>query len=181
MPKEQILLHACCATCAGYALEKLAKDFSPILYFYNPNIHPEEEYLLRLKELRDYAQTQNIPFFEEVYDPENWHLEIKGLEKEPEKGLRCNRCFKLRLQKTATWARENNIPFFTTTLTISPHKNSKAIIEIGTEIGKDYKVEFLPENFKKQDGFQKTMAIAKRMNFYRQNYCGCIYSVRGKS
>jgi predicted adenine nucleotide alpha hydrolase (AANH) superfamily ATPase len=176
MSKQDILLHACCATCAGYVLEKLRTDYRPIIYYFNPNIFPLEEYQLRRNELEIYARTQNIPFIEEAYLPQEWSDQIKGLENEPEKGRRCERCFRLRLSKTASYALQNRIPLYTTTLTISPHKNSKMILRIGQEIADANHLTFLAEDFKKQEGFKKTMEIARSQGFYRQNYCGCLYS-----
>jgi predicted adenine nucleotide alpha hydrolase (AANH) superfamily ATPase len=176
MPKKEILVHACCATCAGYVLEKLETDFIPVIYYYNPNIYPFEEYVLRKNELERYAAQKNIRFLEEKYNPQDWQDRIRGLEKEPEKGLRCTKCFAMRLSKSASVAAEHQIKLFTTTLTISPHKDSKTILAIGREAAQKYSRDFLDVDFKKQNGFQKTMAIAKRENFYRQNYCGCLYS-----
>lgn len=178
MAKPTIVLHSCCATCAAYVLEKLSEEFNPIIFYYNPNIHPKEEYFIRKSELLAYAQKKAIPFFEEEYDPQEWFTTTKGLENEPEKGTRCNRCFELRLAKTASFAVQNKIEVFTTTLTISPHKVSKNIIEIGKKIATKFNIFFWAEDFKKKDGFKKTMEIAKRENFYRQNYCGCVYSKR---
>lgn len=176
--KERILVHACCATCACYVLKKITSEYTPIIYYYNPNIYPQEEYIRRRDELRNYALNQNIDFMEETYQPDEWSKFIIGLEKEPEKGLRCNKCFVLRLKKTASYALKNNIKAFTTTLTISPHKNSQTILEIGNKIAKDNNLFFLATDFKKQDGYKKTMEIAKKERFYRQNYCGCLYSLR---
>lgn len=178
MSKEEILVHACCATCAGYVLQSLAPDYTPVIYFYNPNIHPQQEYIKRKDELKRYAHGQNIRFIEESYNPPEWFECIKGLENEPEKGLRCNQCFFLRLDKAASYAAENNIKAFTTTLTISPHKNSKTILEIGDKIARSKNLFFLAKDFKKKEGYKKTMEIAKNESFYRQNYCGCIYSLR---
>jgi hypothetical protein len=177
MSKEEILVHACCATCACYVLQKIALEYTPVIYYYNPNIYPLEEYIRRRDELKNYASHQNIRFIEEIYKHDEWSKFIIGLEKEPEKGQRCDKCFLLRLEKTASYALENNIKAFTTTLTISPHKNSKTILKIGNNIAKDKKIFFLATDFKKQDGYEKTVEIAKKERFYRQNYCGCLYSL----
>lgn len=176
MVKQEILIHACCAPCAGYVLEKMSIDFIPVLYYCNPNIYPEQEYCRRRDELKKFAGTQKIEFIEEDYQPASWSEFIKGFEEEPERGLRCNRCFYFRLEKTADFACRNNLKLFTTTLTISPHKNSKNILEIGNNISLEKQILFLSEDFKKRDGFRKTMAIANKENFYRQNYCGCSFS-----
>jgi len=176
MSKEKILLHACCATCAGYVLDKLEADFIPVIYFYNPNIYPADEYYHRKNELQEYAAKRNILFIEEEYNPVTWAEIAKGLETEPEKGSRCTQCFKLRLEKTSSYALDHGYRIFTTTLTISPHKHSKTILKIGEETAQHNNLRFLAEDFKKRDGFKQTMAIAKKENFYRQNYCGCLYS-----
>ncbi|MGI6449330.1 MAG: epoxyqueuosine reductase QueH [Desulfitobacteriia bacterium] len=179
MPKEEVLVHACCATCAGYVLHKTAEEgYIPVIYFYNPNIYPQTEYKIRKDELRNYAAKLKIRFIEEEYKPSEWSEYIRGLENEPERGLRCHKCFDLRLSKAADFALNNNIRIFTTTLTVSPHKNSKVILNTGAEIAKKRNLLFWAEDFKKKDGFRKTMEIAKKEGFYRQNYCGCFYSQR---
>ncbi|RNC29624.1 MAG: hypothetical protein AWM53_00239 [Candidatus Dichloromethanomonas elyunquensis] len=180
MSKEKVLVHACCATCCAYVLEKLESAYNPVIYYYNPNIYPQDEYRLRRNELQHYAAYKNVDFIEEKYDPEEWQTRTKGLEDEPEKGRRCSECFRMRLQKTASFAHANKFKQFTTTLTISPHKDSKTILEIGKQTAVLHNVIFLAEDFKKQAGFQKTMIIAKKENFYRQDFCGCMYSRRRK-
>lgn len=175
---EKVLLHACCATCAGYSIEKLKElGYEPIIYFYNPNIFPPEEFTKRLDELMKYCKKKKIKLFVEKQDASLWYNFISGLEDEPERGLRCDRCFELRLTNTAVFALKKDIKLFTTTLTISPHKNSKKIFEIGKEAAEKFNLKFLDIDFKKQNGFLKTMEIAKKENFYRQNYCGCEYSI----
>lgn len=178
MSKQDILIHACCATCAGYVLEKLSTDYNPVLFFYNPNIHPLEEYSRRRDELQRYAQSLNIPFIEEVDQPDEWFNAIKGFENEPEKGGRCHICFLLRLEKAASYPLAHGITLFTTTLSVSPHQDSKVLLAIGNRIAMNKKITFLADDFKKNNGFKRTMEIAKKENFYRQNYCGCIYSQR---
>lgn len=180
MSKDEILLHACCATCAGYTLQKTAERYVPVIYYCNPNIHPLGEYTRRRDELRDYAKRQGIRFIEEPYDPDEWLATIQGLEEEPEKGRRCEKCFALRLNKAASFAVENSLGVFTTTLTISPHKNSKVILDLGDKISKDLGIYFWAEDFKKKDGFKKTMEIARTEGFYRQTFCGCFFSQRTK-
>ena len=175
---KKIVLHACCAPCASYPIQKLIEDnYEPVVFFYNPNIYPFEEYKIRRDELKKYTEKLNLAFFEENYEPELFTSYIKGLENEPEKGSRCSKCFKLRLEKTAQFALQNNINCFTTTLTVSPHKNSNQIFEIANEISNQYKVEFLNYNFKKQDGFKISRKIAKENSMYTQTYCGCKYSI----
>lgn len=175
---EKILLHACCATCAGYSIQKLIEiGYKPVVYFYNPNIFPPDEFMKRYNELKTYCEKKNYPLLIEKQDATVWYNYIEGLEEEEEKGLRCDRCFELRLFQTAVKAIKLDIHKFTTTLTISPHKNSKKILEIGEEVAKKFELQFLDIDFKKQDGFFKTMQIAKVEDFYRQSYCGCEFSI----
>lgn len=178
MPNTPIILHACCATCSGYVIEQLLPKFQPLIYFFNPNIHPQEEYLKRRNELSQYALKVNLPFFEEEYLPERWFTQVKGMEQEPERGLRCRICFKQRLEQTADFAKKQGIAYFTTTLTVSPHKKSGDIIDLGNKIAEETDLVFYAQDFKKQNGYKKTVAIAEKEGFYRQNYCGCIYSFR---
>lgn len=175
---EKVLLHACCAVCMAYPIELLKENYEPIVFFCNPNIYPKSEYLRRLDELVLYCEKQNYKCIIDDYNPELWYSSVSGLESEPEKGLRCNKCFEYRLNKTAQVAQKMNIPFFTTTLTVSPHKISKNIFEAGQKAASMFGVEFLAMDFKKQNGFLKTMNIAKENNFYRQQYCGCEFSIR---
>lgn len=177
MTKEKILLHACCAPCAGYVLEQLSLDFDPTIFYSNSNIHPEEEYNRRRDELIKYGASISMPFIEDPYNPTVWNEYTRGLENEPEKGLRCTRCFALRLQHTASYALKNGFKYFTTTLTISPHKNSKVILETGQTIAAQNNLIFLAQDFKKKDGYKKAVEIARKENFYRQQYCGCMYSL----
>lgn len=176
--KPQIMLHACCAVCMAYPIELLKQDYEPIVLFFNPNIYPETEYLRRRDELIKYCEKQGYKYIIEEYAPEKWYEYVKGYEKEPEKGMRCNRCFEFRLEKTAQKAKELGIKYFTTTLTVSPHKVSKNIFTAGKAVAQKYGLEFIEYDFKKQNGFLKTMEIAKQNDFYRQQYCGCEFSVR---
>ncbi len=178
---EKILLHACCAPCASYPLLKLKQDNrQAVVFFYNPNIYPLKEYDIRRIELEKYCKKLGVEYLEGDYDTENYYSAVNGLEKEPEKGLRCDKCFYLRLLKTAQKARELNINSFTTTLSVSPHKNSKKIFEIGDMIAQQTGVEFLKYDFKKQDGFKISRQIAKENNMYFQTYCGCEFSIRNQ-
>jgi len=175
---KSILLHICCGICSSFAIEKLKQDgFKVSGLFYNPNIHPEEEYLRRWEAAKAVADILEIKLIATPYDRENWLAEVKGLEKEPEGGKRCTICFKMRLEYTAKIAKEQGLNYFTTTLTISPHKNTKLINEIGNSISQEY---FLEYDFKKGEGFKNAIDFAKRHQLYRQNYCGCIFS-RGKT
>ncbi len=175
---EKILLHACCATCSGHCIEVLKSfQYEPILYFYNPNIFPPEEFMKRYLELERYCKKYKIELIVDKQDAMDWYNFIVGLENEPEKGRRCDRCFELRLMQTAIKALSLKIDKFTTTLTVSPHKISKNIISIGEDVARRFNLQFLDFDFKKQNGFQKTMNIAKKENFYRQSYCGCEFSL----
>lgn len=178
MTNKNVLVHACCAVCSAYPIEKLKEmGYNPVLYFFNPNIFPQEEFDRRLNELISYAKKKNIELIVEKQDAEGWYNCIAGLENEPERGKRCARCFEYRLLFTALKAFKLEYQYFTTTLTVSPHKQSKVIFEIAKELADKYELTFLDIDFKKENGFLKTMQIAKEENFYRQNYCGCEFSI----
>ncbi len=175
---NKVLVHVCCAICSAYPIDKLREmNYEPVLYFFNPNIFPAEEFERRLNELIRYADKKQVELIVDKQDSEGWYNAISGLENEPERGKRCSRCFEYRLLFTALKAFQLEYQYFTTTLTISPHKQSKVIFEIAKEIAAKYELTFLDIDFKKQDGFLKTMKIAKEENFYRQNYCGCEFSM----
>lgn len=176
----KILLHICCGPDATAVVERLSQKFSVIGLFYNPCIWPEEEYKKRLSETKKVASTMRFQLIEGEYEVEKWAERIKGLEEEPEGGRRCIECYYMRLQKTAELARRNGIELFTTTLSISPHKNFKRILEIGQNIAKIEKLEFYGEDFKKMDGFKRSLQLSKSFELYRQRYCGCKYSFREK-
>ncbi len=176
---KKIILQACCAPCSTYPIQKLKEEgYEPVVFFYNPNIFPFEEYEIRRNELKNYCKKLNIEYLEEKYQNEVFLDFVKGLETEPEKGKRCSKCFYLRLDKTAQIAIKNNIEYFTTTLTVSPHKDSNQIFEVGRIIAEKYKINFLEYNFKKQDGFKISRQIAKENNMYAQKYCGCQFSIQ---
>ena len=176
---KEIVLHACCAPCASYPIQLLIKDnFRPVVFFYNPNIYPFEEYKIRRDELKRYCEKKSVDFFEDEYCPDDYYNVIKGYESEPEKGQRCSLCFNLRLYKTALFAIKKDIKYFTTTLSVSPHKNSKQNFEQGKIIEAKTGVEFLEYDFKKHDGFKISRMIAKENNMYAQKYCGCRFSIR---
>jgi len=177
--ENRILVHTCCAPCATYVFEKLSDDgYSPHSFFYNPNIHPDQEYQKRLNELVNYLEIKHIPLFIKEKDEQSWFEKVKGFENELEGGLRCEVCFRIRLEETAKFALSNNYKIFTTVLTVSPHKNAKVINKVGSELAQKYNLTFLEENFKKQDGFKKSLLLSSKYNLFRQNYCGCIYSIR---
>jgi len=178
MGKKKILLHVCCAPCSPYVADLLSKDYEVTLFFYNPNIQPESEYKLRLEEIKRFAEENNLNLITGNYELNKWSDYIKGLENEPERGKRCDQCFKLRIETSFKKAEEQSIPYLTTTLTVSPHKKANTINRIGQELSESYNVKFLAENFKKSEGFKKTNLMGKKYNFYRQNYCGCLFSRR---
>lgn len=173
----KILLHVCCAVCAAGAIDKLKKDNEVVLLFCNSNIYPEEEFEKRLLNARIVSKEFDVELIEGEYEHKRWLEFIKGLEGEPEKGKRCLKCFEFNLRKTAEKAKRLGIDNFTTTLTISPHKDSKKIFEIGKKIGEEIGARFLEVDLKKEDGFKKSNELAKKHNLYRQNYCGCEFSM----
>ena len=177
--KNKILLHSCCAICSGYPIT-LLKDmgYQVFVYFYNPNIYPTDEYQKRLDAQRKLCQHLDCELIEGKYDTEEFYAYAKGLESEPEKGRRCDRCFELRLSKTAKLAKELGIKEFTTSIVISPHKNFAKLSKIGEKIATENNLLFKAIDFKKQDGFLKTNKLSKELNLYRQNYCGCEFSIR---
>jgi len=171
---NRVLLHICCGICSSSAIEKLKGDgFEVHGLFYNPNIHPEEEYRRRLEVAKAVADILRIKLIETPYEQENWLTRVKGLENEPEGGGRCAVCFKIRLEYTAKIAKEQGLNYFTTTLSISPHKNTKLINETGRTINQEC---FLEYDFKKGEGFKNAIDFARKHKLYRQNYCGCIFS-----
>lgn len=175
-----ILLHSCCAPCSSYVIEYLSPYFNITILYYNPNISPKEEYLKRKEEqikLINTIPTKNkVSIIDCDYDNNLYEEVIKGLETEPERGKRCTKCFNLRLEKTAKIAKENNFDYFGTTLTVSPYKNSKLLNEIGYELQNKYNINWLPSDFKKNNGYKRSIELSKTYNLYRQNYCGCKYS-----
>lgn len=178
MSKQKLLLHACCAPCSAYVIQLLQKDYDVIGYFYNPNIHPEEEYQKRLAEEKKYFDKLNIELIEGLYDKERWFGLVKDHERDSERGERCWICYRLRLEQAGRFAKDNGYDVFTTTLSLSPHKDFAKIKQIGREIRSQYDIKFLEQDFKKHDGFKRSLEISKCENFYRQNYCGCIYSMK---
>jgi len=177
--KPRLLLHVCCAPCSSYVLEYIAQRFDLTLYFYNPNIAPEEEYEFRFHELRRLLEQvgySNVKTIREEYHPEEFEVIAKGLEHEPEGGARCYKCYRLRLEKTAEKAEMGGFDYFTTTLSISPHKNADWLNQIGMDLEEKHGVPYLCSDFKKKGGYQRSIALSREYNLYRQDYCGCIYS-----
>jgi predicted adenine nucleotide alpha hydrolase (AANH) superfamily ATPase len=175
---KQLLLHVCCAPCAPHVIELLQQEFALTAFFYNPNIHPREEYARRLAEVERYFRERAIALVTGECDSERWFSAVKGMEAQPEGGVRCERCYRFRLEKTALTARAREIGHFATTLTVSPYKKAPVINRIGREVGEQCTMTFYEADFKKQDGFKKSCELSKRYNFYRQTYCGCIYSIK---
>ncbi len=174
MADKKVLLHICCGVCAGSVVQKLRDDGYKVTgYFYNPNIYPQKEYEQRLDVVRKASQLLGFTLVEGQYEASAWQERIQGLEAEPEGGKRCLVCFRVRLQKTAEKAQELGIEHIASTLSVSPHKNVQEINQTGSEVC----AGFLPYDFKKQDGFKKTMDFAKEHDFYRQHYCGCVFSL----
>ena len=171
----KVVLHICCGVCAAGAVETLATEGHQVTgFFYNPNIHPAQEYQRRLETTCRVAQELNFPLEIAPYTPEEWLRETESLKHEPEGGKRCQLCFRMRLERTYLYLMDCGADAFTTTLTISPHKSAQVINKIGQEIGGD---KFLVRDFKKKEGFKQAIQLAKRWELYRQNYCGCIYSM----
>ncbi len=172
----KVVLHICCGVCAAGVAERLASEGHQVFgLFYNPNIHPLEEYQRRLEVARAVAERLAFPLEVAPYVPEEWFRETAGLENEPEGGRRCEVCFRLRLEQAYLYMKDCGGDAFTTTLTVSPHKSAEVINRVGWEIGGE---KFLARDFKKQDGFKRAVALAREWSLYRQDYCGCLYSMR---
>ncbi len=180
--KPSLLLHACCAPCSSHTLLFLHEHFRITLYFCNPNIAPQEEFDYRLDELKRLVRELglDIEIIDEDYDPAPFYELAKGLEDLPERGERCRRCIAYRLRKTAELAKERGFDYFTTTLTISPHKDCAFINECGADIAKEYGTEWLFSDFKKHDGYKHSIELSRQYDLYRQDYCGCVYSRMNK-
>lgn len=176
--KPTLLLHSCCAPCSSAVFERISKYFSITILFYNPNITDYEEYLKRKEELKRLIKDVNyqIEIMDCDYDKEKFIEMALGLEDKKEGDIRCYKCYKLRLEKTAMLAKENNFDYFTTTLSISPYKNSKWLNEIGEELANKYNINYLYADFKKKNGYKRSIELSNIYHLYRQDYCGCIYS-----
>jgi len=179
--KKTLLLHSCCAPCSTIAIERLKDEYNIIVYYYNPNIYPIDEYLKRKNEQINFINNFNfknatqIKFIDGDYKDQDFYEAVIGFENEPEMGKRCEKCIELRLEASAKMAIKN----FTTTLSISPHKDTETINKIGKRIAEKYNLNFLECNFKEADGYKKSIEISKDYSIYRQKYCGCKYSIRG--
>jgi len=172
-----ILVHACCAACSSWVVELLARSYRPTALFYNPNIHPEDEYLLRLEDMRSVCRSLGVELLEGARDTDAWIERTTPWAHLPERSERCAACFRLRLDETARTARELGIGIFTTTLSVSPHKIHAMVVEAGNAAAERYGVEFLARDFKKQDGFRISCERSRRLGLRRQDYCGCPQSL----
>ncbi len=186
LQKEQrvprLLLHSCCAPCSSYVLEYLSEFFDITVFYYNPNIFPESEYTKRIIEqqklIYDMPMKYPASFIAGPYDSERFYAMSKGMEDMKEGGARCFACYALRLEETAKLAREGEFDYFTTTLTISPLKNAEKLNEIGNKLAEQYGVTYLPSDFKKKNGYKRSIELSKEYGLYRQDYCGCEFSQR---
>jgi epoxyqueuosine reductase len=178
--ESKVLMHSCCAPCSGPLIEKIVNSGIDLtIFFYNPNIHPKKEYELRKKENIRYAEKLGINFVDADYDVQNWFSRAKGMEHEPERGIRCTMCFDMRFQRTALYAYENNFKVITSSLGISRWKNMQQINECGERAASNYDgVKYWTYNWRKDGGGARMYELAKEEEFYKQEYCGCIYSLR---
>ena len=180
----KLLLHACCGPCSSYVIEYLNKYFDITILYYNPNISPQEEFTKRLKEIerliKEIPHENKLELIEGRYNYNEFTNISKGLEDCPEGGERCFKCYRLRLEESAKYAKENNYDYFGTTLSISPYKNSKKLNEIGEELSNKYGIKYLYSDFKKKNGYRRSIELSNEYNLYRQDYCGCIYSKEEK-
>ena len=177
-----LLLHSCCAPCSSYVLECLSDYFKITVLYYNPNIYPDEEYFKRVKEQQQFIERfpakNPICFVEGDFEKERFYEMAKGLEEIPEGGERCFRCYELRLREAAIYAQEQGLDYFTTTLSISPLKNAGKLNEIGLALAEEYGVKYLVSDFKKKNGYKRSVELSHEYGMYRQEYCGCVFSMR---
>lgn len=183
-----LLLHSCCAPCSSYVLDYLSQYFKITVFYYNPNIYPENEYYFREKEqerfieefLEDHSESYPISFMAAPYEKDLYYKKVQGHEQDPEKGERCTICYEMRLRKTAEMAKKKNFDYFTTTLSISPHKDAQRLNVIGKKLAQEYGVNYLFSDFKKKDGFKKSTLLSQKYQIYRQDYCGCLFSYKAR-
>ncbi len=175
-----LFLHSCCAPCSSYVLEYLSKYFKITVFYYNPNIYPDEEYYKRVEEqkqfIKDFKSDNPIDFVEGNFDKDRFYAVTKGMENLPEGGERCFKCYELRLREAAKYAKSHGFDYFTTTLSISPLKNAQKLNEIGLSLANEYSIKYLVSDFKKKNGYKRSVEISRQYGMYRQNYCGCIFS-----
>ena len=179
--KPKLLLHSCCAPCSSACIERLNGFFDITVYYYNPNIDTADEFTVRSQEQVKFCQKFGIKTVVVPYCPDEFYLATRGKGLEPEGGSRCVDCYRLRLLSTADYASKNGFDFFATTLTVSPLKNAQALNELGLGIGDELKVKYLPSDFKKRNGYLRSIELSKENGLYRQNYCGCKFSKRGNT
>lgn len=175
-----LLLHSCCAPCSSYVLEYLSEYFKITVFYYNPNIYPDEEYYKRVAEqkafISKFPAKNKIDFIEGDFDKERFYDTTKDMENMPEGSERCFKCYELRLSQTAVKAKELGFDYFTTTLSISPLKNAEKLNEIGVKVAKEYNIKYLVSDFKKKNGYKRSTELSREYNMYRQDYCGCVFS-----
>ena len=180
--KPRLLLHSCCAPCSSYVLEYLSAYFDITVFYFNPNISPESQYVKRVNEVKrliaEMPSCSQVRFMEGRYEPQEFYSCAKGLEEEPEGGERCLKCFRLRLKEAARAAKEINADYVCTTLTISPLKNADNLNRIGKEEAEKLGIKWLPSDFKKKNGYKRSIELSDEYNLFRQNYCGCVFSKR---
>ncbi len=184
--RRPILLHSCCGPCSTSVIERLEEAYDITVFFYNPNVTNEGEYHKRFETEKQFVDAFNkslpaghrVHLIEGEYDPEEYLRFVKGYEDEPENGSRCTKCFEFRMERTAREAAERGFPEFSTTLSVSPHKSTEKIRQVGYSLEEKYGVHFLDESFKKKDGFRRSVELSREYGLYRQNYCGCIFSER---
>ena len=177
--RPKILLHSCCGPCSSTCIERLKQNFDVTVFYYNPNIYPQSEFNIRLENQKKVATYfSNVKIISLNYCEDEYLQEVKGLESEREGGKRCEKCFYLRLKKTAQYAKDNGHDFFGTTLTVSSHKDEQKINVIGEQISAEVGIPFLYSDFKKHDGYKRSIELSKQLGLYRQNYCGCRFSLR---
>ena len=178
--KPTLLLHSCCGPCSSYVLEYLTQHFEVQLFFFNPNIQPVEEYIKRLAAQKEVLEKKNfseVRLIEGDYNPDSFFEAVRGLENEPEGGKRCEVCIRQRMKKTAAEAKKLKTDYFATTLTVSPHKNAVYINKTGEKLESEFDISYLISDFKKKNGYKRSVELCRIHNIYRQNYCGCIFSL----
>ncbi len=178
----RLLLHCCCAPCSSYVLEYLSRYFQITVLYYNPNIYPPSEYEMRVEEEEKLIEKMSCPnpvtLKKGRYVPEEFYETVRGYENSPEGGDRCERCYELRLREAALEARKGGYDFFTTTLSISPLKSAQKLNSVAEKVSREYGVPCLPSDFKKRNGYKRSLELSEKYDLYRQNYCGCRYSIR---
>ncbi len=177
---KRMLLHSCCAPCSTAVIDVLKNEYDLTIFYYNPNIDSDEEYRHRLEEQKRYCMSLGIEVLEEGYNNQEFYSRVAGLEDQPEGGARCPVCFKLRLERTAMRAKKEGFDCFGTTLSVSPYKNAEVLNRVGKAVENEQDIEFIEGNYKKKDGYKKSIELSKKFGLYRQNYCGCKFSKEGR-